>query len=685
MKQARLRVLPSLLIAAVLLPAISWVGFSWDAYNVALESARESVLHRADHLCEHAHNLFQTQELVIDLIDIAARGLSIDEIRRSPSLHQLMKNVEDHYPQLGRLWIFGPDGDQGASSQFFPVPPVRVDDRDYFQALRNGDVTFLTAPHHGKLVDVEMVYLARRLSPRDQFNGIILVSAVVEEVRRFMADLTPEAESAAFLVRVDGTQLIHQPKGVRPMVYEFRSTVMQALAAADEGTFHDVSADDGVERLYAFKRLRGYPVVAVVGLGVRSMLAGWRHQLAVSGLMAGLTAALLIGLTLQAWRWRAFAEKARIEAAIAAKSAEAKIRLSESRFRAAQEAAMEGFLILDPVGDVAGRPVDFRVLCANPVTLAYAAAKADDLASRSLAELFPVTAQPDGIIDRLGRVAATGEAAQFDTQYDDGRLAGWFRIRAVKVGDHVAASLTSITAEVEARRAAERAGEAKAHFFASASHDLRQPLQALRLYVDVLAESQPTGVFGRAVEGARRALDGAEGLLHSLLDVARIEAGTIEFTLGPVRLDGLLDRLAKETGPLADAKGLKLVMRPTTLTVVSDIQALERILRNLITNAIRYTARGGVLIGCRRRGGEAVIEVWDSGEGIPADQLERIWEEFFQLGNAARDRNEGLGLGLSIVRKLALMLGHRVSVASRPGRGTVFRVALALAPAADPG
>lgn len=233
--------------------------------------------------------------------------------------------------------------------------------------------------------------------------------------------------------------------------------------------------------------------------------------------------------------------------------------------------------------------------------------------------------------------------------------------------------------ELAARKEAERASEARSRFFAAASHDLRQPLQALRLYIEVLVTGSADTRLEGAAHGASQSLDNAEQLVHALLDVARIEAGMVELTCGPVPINRLLEPLSCEFQPVAAAKGLKLVMRPTSLVVRSDPQALERILRNLLANAIRYTSRGGVLVGCRRRGDDAVIEVWDTGEGIAADQLDHIWEEFFQIGNSARDRREGLGLGLSIVQKLATALGHRVSVASRPGGGTVFRVAVPLA------
>ncbi|MBF0394029.1 MAG: HAMP domain-containing histidine kinase [Alphaproteobacteria bacterium] len=233
--------------------------------------------------------------------------------------------------------------------------------------------------------------------------------------------------------------------------------------------------------------------------------------------------------------------------------------------------------------------------------------------------------------------------------------------------------------ERAARKEAERASAARSRFFAAASHDLRQPLQALRLYIEVLVSGTVGTPLARAAYGADQSLDNAEQLVHSLLDVARIDAGVVKLAPCPVPLRQLLGPLSCEFLPVAAEKGLQLLTRPTELVVRSDPQALERILRNLLANAIRYTSRGGVLIGCRRRGSDAMIEVWDTGEGIPADQLDHIWEEFYQIGNSSRDRSEGLGLGLSIVQKLAHSLDHHVFVESRPGRGSVFKITVPLA------
>lgn len=231
----------------------------------------------------------------------------------------------------------------------------------------------------------------------------------------------------------------------------------------------------------------------------------------------------------------------------------------------------------------------------------------------------------------------------------------------------------------QARAQAERANEGKSRFLAAASHDLRQPLQATRLFLEVLLLKLSEPQHLAIAEKALAALEASDGLLNTLLDISTLEAGIVtpEFIEFPVQR--LLDRMANETAPQAAAKGLRFRCVPCGAVVRSDPILLERIIRNLISNALRYTAGGGIVLGCRRRGGDVTIEVWDTGVGIPEDKLDAVFEDFFQIDNPSRDRTRGLGLGLSVVDRMALLLHHRVSVRSRVGKGSVFGVTLHMA------
>ena len=236
---------------------------------------------------------------------------------------------------------------------------------------------------------------------------------------------------------------------------------------------------------------------------------------------------------------------------------------------------------------------------------------------------------------------------------------------------HAAAALE------EAKAGAEAANLAKSRFLAAASHDLRQPLQTLALLAGLLAKAVAGDTAIGLVKRLDETLDSMSGMLDTLLDLNQIEAGVVQPELKDCRIGRLLDRLCDEFAYHAQAKGLGLRAAPCSVMVRTDPKLLEQMLRNLVTNALKYTDRGRVLLGCRRRGGTLQIEVWDTGIGIPERELQAVFDEYHQIGNEARERERGLGLGLSIVQRLAGLLGHRVTVRSRPGKGSVFIIEVA--------
>lgn len=228
------------------------------------------------------------------------------------------------------------------------------------------------------------------------------------------------------------------------------------------------------------------------------------------------------------------------------------------------------------------------------------------------------------------------------------------------------------------QREAENANNAKSKFLAAASHDLRQPIHAQGLFLEVLARTEQTPHQKALLANARAASEASSELLNALLDFSRIEAGVIEPQLQPFRLQSLLNKIESELAPQADAKNLVYRSRETHLVVRTDPMLLELILRNLVTNAIRYTNNGGLLVACRQHDTKAVLEVWDTGIGIAPEHHGEVFREFHQLGNPERDRNKGLGLGLAIADGLARTLGNTLTFASIPHRGSVFRLTLDL-------
>jgi signal transduction histidine kinase/CheY-like chemotaxis protein len=222
------------------------------------------------------------------------------------------------------------------------------------------------------------------------------------------------------------------------------------------------------------------------------------------------------------------------------------------------------------------------------------------------------------------------------------------------------------------KETAERANIAKTRFLAAASHDLRQPLHAMGLFVSALSERVRGVVTRKLVLQLGASTEALRGLLNALLDISRLDAGVIQPRITHCSLQGLFDRLAHDYAAHAVEKNISLKFVSTIGWVRCDATLLERIVRNLVSNAICYTDCGSVLVGCRRRGECLRIEVWDSGIGIAADELNNIFHEFYQVGNPERDRGKGLGLGLAIAQRLARLLDHRIEVTSVPSRGSVF-------------
>lgn len=239
-----------------------------------------------------------------------------------------------------------------------------------------------------------------------------------------------------------------------------------------------------------------------------------------------------------------------------------------------------------------------------------------------------------------------------------------------------------------ARDRAEEASRAKSHFLAAASHDLRQPLHALSLYSAALSLRTPDGPVGEIAGHIVQTLDSLSALLDSLLDISRLDAGAVRPELRRVNVKAVLERIEADFRPVASAKGLAFRVTALDTEVETDPVLLERVVRNLVDNAFKYTAAGSVMLATESGERTVRITVRDTGAGIPAAERERIFGEFYQIGNPERDRSQGLGLGLSIVQRLARLLGLQVELDSEPGRGSTFAITLAHAArsgAASPG
>ena len=326
----------------------------------------------------------------------------------------------------------------------------------------------------------------------------------------------------------------------------------------------------------------------------------------------------------------------------------------------------------------------------TPATKSLFSVIASDV-GRPLADLNPLAADGSLLADAR-TVVRTGAPLELEIEAQSG---AWYlrRILPYRTEDDGVEGVVITFADITerrhvadelgaAKRQAELANIQKSRFLAAASHDLRQPLQTLALLQGLLAKTVEGEGPQKLVARIEETLGAITGMLNTLLDINQIEAGTVHAEMVNVPVNGLLDRLKSEFTYHAQAKGLALRVVACGLSIHSDPHLLEQMMRNLLWNALKYTTRGKVLLGCRRRQGMLSIEVWDTGVGIPDEELESIFEEYHQLDNPARERSRGLGLGLSIVQRLGNLLGHPIRVRSQPGKGSVFAVEVTLSPGA---
>ena len=262
-----------------------------------------------------------------------------------------------------------------------------------------------------------------------------------------------------------------------------------------------------------------------------------------------------------------------------------------------------------------------------------------------------------------------------------GLLLGWaLAVRIERTQKDLERRIAQATAELRAKKEeAELATLAKSRFLAFASHDLRQPLHALGLFVARLEQLRHDPETRRLIGNLDASVRALQDMLDAVLDISRLDAGVETPRPEPVAVAALWEHVEREFVPAAEEKGIALRVRPTSLWVMSDPRLLHRMLLNLVSNAVRYTGRGGVLVACRRRKDRAWIEVRDTGPGIPRDLQDEVFKEFVRLDHSGRGGAQGFGLGLTIVDLAARLLGHPLTLASIPGRGSCFRIELPLA------
>jgi two-component system, sensor histidine kinase len=341
--------------------------------------------------------------------------------------------------------------------------------------------------------------------------------------------------------------------------------------------------------------------------------------------------------------------------------------------------------------DTGGRRADALAIVQSGRGMAYMAELRRQIAEVRNSAQVRVTAAADGERRRAALLAAAGDLLTLlgagalivvtvmrlrQHRRTEAELNAAVASRTVELERWRGELATALAAARQALAKAEAANDMKARFMAAASHDLRQPVQSLVLFSELLDKAARRTVTPELVGGIIHAVEALRLLLDGMLDVARLDAGLIEVEARPVPLRELLQPLEAEYAPRAAARGLTFKVVPTRAWIDSDPVLVTRMLRNLVENALKYTLSGGILVGCRRRGADVVVQICDTGIGIPKDRLKDIFEEYVQVGNPERDRAKGLGLGLSIVERLAALLGHRIEVRSAAGRGSTFALVM---------
>jgi PAS domain S-box-containing protein len=366
------------------------------------------------------------------------------------------------------------------------------------------------------------------------------------------------------------------------------------------------------------------------------------------------------------------------------KKSEQELRDSETKTRAILETAVDGIITIDQQG---------TILSANPATERIFGYRVDEMVGHRVNMLMPepYRSAHDGYLERYmttGERRIIGIGREVQGQRKDGSVfpmdvsVGEALIGGARVFTGIVRDVTDRKRTEEDLRAAKDQAEgarlAQSQFLAAVSHDLRQPVQALTLFTSALAAKISGAPASALVDDMRGSVEALDMLLDALLDVSSLDAGTIVPHETTFSLAILVERLVAEFEPQASQKEIELRLVLTSAVVRTDPTLLYRVLQNFVSNAVRYTSQGGILIGCRRRGRKLRIEVVDSGIGIPEHLHQEIFKEFFQIGNPERDRSQGLGLGLAIVQRLSRLLRCPVTVRSREGRGAAFGIEVTL-------
>lgn len=583
--------------------------------------------------------------------------------------------------EMSGFRIHGAEGDMLYSSSNTHMGRTGIADQGYFRLLRDSPEAGLVFSEvvTRRSTGRQILVLARALRDESgRFKGVVQGMVNLEYYRAQFKSLDLGADGIVALRRSDNHALmvrVPELPGMvnRPLVPD-HPVVEHMASGAKSVVLHYSVPDEDIARIMSIEKLRDYPFYFAVGVGREEVLASWWAQVKVVVISTLLLLALVGVLLFRMSRMR----KREADMLIS-------LAQSEAQFRELAQMVPVGICHLDAQG---------KYTYVNDRLIEITGRQREELLGHGW-EKF-ITPKDS---ERIRAEWAVGDqergARVFEFQYV--QPSGGVRFVQGEIQAEVDASgrllgyiaaVTDITlrklAEAEliiAKQQADSANIAKTRFLAAASHDLRQPIQAINLFRDALQQTELNAEQQTITGFLSKSVHSLGELLYSLLDVSKLDAGQVRPKFTRVKVEDLFKAVDSEFSSLARQKGLrfKLFYPFKDTFLVTDPSLMMSVLRNLIDNSLKYTEKGGVLVGFRKRGGKGLIQVWDTGVGIERHYGEQVFEDCFQVSNPARDRTKGLGLGLSIARRMAHLLKGDVRYRSRFGQGTVFEIVLPLA------
>ncbi len=572
------------------------------------------------------------------------------------------------------------NGDTLYSTNSKQVQRVNIADRPYFRELRDNRKAeqVFSEVMVDKSSGEQVLIIARALrTERGRFSGVVLGMLRLGYYQKQFQSLNLGSAGVIALLRSDNHALVASWPASSGVVNEHLSEdhpiPTHLLSGQGRMPLHYSAPPENVSRIMGVEPVPNYPFYFAVGFALGDVLAGWRTQALVVGVSMMLLLAL-VGLLLN----RLGRMRVR-EAGILTNLEQSRMMFSELA-----QLVPVGICHLDRRGrctffndrhvTLTGRNREqlmgsrwWEFVHPDDRRRILAARGSRSTPERSFVCEYRIV-RPDGLqLHVIGEVQTERDS--------DGKVIGY-------IVAQTDISLLKATEEklLVAKQEAERANRSKTRFLAAASHDLRQPIQAISLFRDALNRTDLSEEQKTILRFLSMSVNSLGELLYALLDISKLDAGLLQPDMKAVAVEDLFATIDAEFSSLARQNGLrfKFFYPLKEMYFYTDGGLLMSVLRNLIDNAFKYTAKGGVLVGVRKRCGYGLIQVWDTGVGIDPQYKELVFEECFQVGNVMRDRTKGLGIGLAIARRMARLLQGDVTFRSRPGRGTVFEIILPL-------